>query len=415
MTVEGRRFECPLMDGLSRRLAENFRWSLENLDIANGSIFADDNIQSDHPFDSLGPRRLRVGRSGTGDPLRFRHRTALRDTVQGSTVEVTDRPRTIRCVPDDVKGPGADPKCPVLDSRTQTGHPNNPVEGLIPRHVVQLHRNLLVDTGINHDRQVMELFEHTENVPDVGILYVDTDRRAGELRIHPFDTLSTGPSGRQYRTEGHNGDDHEGQGDSANGAKGRYGILGQHCGDSPFNQSRASEAADGDRRHGFGRAEIPNSSYEGPGILLDAIGKDPGNDGVTAQFLGISKKTLASVGTRPLTGGSAIRIEAGNSTVEKLRFNFLTKEYTPTYWFNDTAFMTISNAATGKEEIYKLADTYSKMKKSSTKFGHETGWLSLADIGLDVKIEEGDTVGFGVMNATDKIVSSAILIDEGKE
>lgn len=133
-----------------------------------------------------------------------------------------------------------------------------------------------------------------------------------------------------------------------------------------------------------------------------------------ATFLGVSKKDLNAAGTQTLTGGSAIKIEAGEGTGELLRINFLTSEGTPTYWYNDIAVLTISNATTGKTEVHKIADTYSTFSKSATKFNEETGWKSLSDLGIDAKIEAGDTVGFAVLNGRDKAVSSAILIDEGK-
>lgn len=110
-----------------------------------------------------------------------------------------------------------------------------------------------------------------------------------------------------------------------------------------------------------------------------------------------------------------MKIEADNATLDEIRFNFLTNEYTPEYWYNDTAFISVSNESTGKAEVYEIADTYSDMAKSKTGFSTETGWLSLKDVGVEVVLEKGDIVGFGVMNMSDQAVSSAIFIDEGEK
>lgn len=136
--------------------------------------------------------------------------------------------------------------------------------------------------------------------------------------------------------------------------------------------------------------------------------------GQIAAFLGVKPKQIQDVADRPLTGGSAVKLEVEGGGLDGVRFNFVTDEWTPEFWFNDTAFLTVSNGETGKSEVYKLADTFSMFQSSDTKFGAETGWFSLEDIGLEVELEAGDVVGVGVMNATDQVVSSAILIDEGE-
>ena len=171
----------------------------------------------------------------------------------------------------------------------------------------------------------------------------------------------------------------------------------------------------------LGAASIVTSafgaSYDGEHLAYLDTNSSPSKvigRGKLAKFLGVSSKALNELGPTKYTGGTAIKLEVDDAGLDALRFNFLTSEWTPTYWYNDAAFMTVSNASTGRQDVYLLADTYSAMQSSGTKFKEETGWLSLSDVGLDVDLQPGDVVGFGVMNSTDKIISSAILLDEGK-
>ncbi|NEO56239.1 MAG: PEP-CTERM sorting domain-containing protein [Okeania sp. SIO3B5] len=128
------------------------------------------------------------------------------------------------------------------------------------------------------------------------------------------------------------------------------------------------------------------------------------SDFAIENFLGLTPGTLdSSLNIIDATEGSAIKqtffAKAGD--ILTFDFNFLTDEFTPDFFFNDSSFISLSN-------LDVLADTNSSVMFSLTSFFEETGYQSFSH----TFSESGTyTLGFGVVDAVDTVVDSGLLID----
>ena len=120
-------------------------------------------------------------------------------------------------------------------------------------------------------------------------------------------------------------------------------------------------------------------------------------------FLGLDAGDIESLDNGVPTEGSAIQlapitIEAGQ--VLSFNWNFLTDEGTPSF-FNDFAFVSIASPT-------ELADTNSTFVLSASPFSEETGYQSFF---FESPIDTTLTVGLGVVDVSDTVVDSGLLID----
>ena len=125
------------------------------------------------------------------------------------------------------------------------------------------------------------------------------------------------------------------------------------------------------------------------------------------DFLGLESGNIDNIGNGDATEGSAlhktIAVEAGD--VLSFDFNFLTNEFTPTF-FNDFAFVSITS-----NSLSELADTNSIFELSPTQFFEETDYDNFT-----FQFSEAGTytVGIGVVDLIDNIVDSGLLVDDLK-
>ena len=131
------------------------------------------------------------------------------------------------------------------------------------------------------------------------------------------------------------------------------------------------------------------------------------SDTALENFLGLNSGDIDSIGNGDATEGSAlhktIAVEAGD--ILSFDFNFLTNEFTPTF-FNDFAFVSIAD-----NSLSELADTNSFFELSPTEFEEETDYDNFT-----FEFSEAGTyrVGIGVVDSLDTFVDSGLLVDDFK-
>ncbi|MEC4882223.1 MAG: hypothetical protein SAL70_12910 [Scytonema sp. PMC 1070.18] len=132
------------------------------------------------------------------------------------------------------------------------------------------------------------------------------------------------------------------------------------------------------------------------------------SDSDIESFLGLKSGTLDALIEKNGIEGSAILQTFTAKAGDTLSFdwNFLTNEASDTEIFNDFAFITING------EVFKLADTFSSLFSSSAnEFDSETGFQAFS---YTVSTDGIFTLGFGVLDAGDTMMSSGLSIDNVK-
>ncbi|NEQ72367.1 MAG: PEP-CTERM sorting domain-containing protein [Okeania sp. SIO2C9] len=177
--------------------------------------------------------------------------------------------------------------------------------------------------------------------------------------------------------------------------------------------SGASAIVNGSFENGFtgwstiGDTSIEDSSFgtaPSDGNFNALMNSDFGvSESELEAFLGLGLGDIDSSLNIDATIGSGIKqtifAEAGDTLT--FDFNFLTNEFTPEEFFNDSAFVSITS-------LELLADTNSNFVTSMTPVSEETGYQSFS---FTFSETANYTLGFGVVNVGDTIVNSGLLID----
>ncbi|MEC4819473.1 MAG: hypothetical protein SAK29_40315 [Scytonema sp. PMC 1069.18] len=154
-------------------------------------------------------------------------------------------------------------------------------------------------------------------------------------------------------------------------------------------------------------AEFSSVPTEGNFQALITTGLNSVSDTALKDFLGQNFVSIDSIGNGNATQGSALRkqitVKAGD--VLSFDFNFLTNEGIPSV-FNDFAFVSIT-----PNSLSKLADTGSAFVLSPTRFFEETDYTTFT---FQFTEEGTYTVGLGVVDVTDTLVDSGLLVDNFK-
>ncbi|NEO33924.1 MAG: hypothetical protein F6K36_26615 [Symploca sp. SIO3C6] len=150
---------------------------------------------------------------------------------------------------------------------------------------------------------------------------------------------------------------------------------------------------------------VGSVSTEGEFQALITTGFGSVSDTAIENFLGLNFGAIDGVGNGNATEGSALQldtitVQAGD--VLSFDFNFLTDEFTPTF-FNDFSFVSITSSS-----VEELADTNSSFVSSLTNFFEETGYMTFI-----YQFPEAGTydVGIGVVDLIDSVVDSGLLVD----
>ncbi len=158
------------------------------------------------------------------------------------------------------------------------------------------------------------------------------------------------------------------------------------------------------------------SIFEGQALLTTASATTNNNEVTNIAsletFLGVEPFALDPSNGFGAFEGSAIKQTftaiAGDEL--ELSWNFLTNETgNPIISNNDTAFLTLVNTGNNSSNVIKLADTNSSLISSSNSLGFvdETGVNNFS-----TSLTPGEYIlGFAVVDDTDALVSSALLID----
>lgn len=137
-----------------------------------------------------------------------------------------------------------------------------------------------------------------------------------------------------------------------------------------------------------------------------------------SEFLGLSSGSLDILLDGNATEGSGIKqiFNAQGGDVIEFDYTFLTNEATPTTTFNDSAFFTLGkssdDSSVGKFAI-EIADTSDPTFSDKSVKGYSEATDTKT---IKVAISEAGTyeLGFGIVDLSDKIVDSAILVDDVK-
>ena len=130
------------------------------------------------------------------------------------------------------------------------------------------------------------------------------------------------------------------------------------------------------------------------------------SDSDLEEFLDLASGSLDGLVGGNATEGSVIKqeftVEAGD--IVSFDWNFLTNEATPSFTFNDTAFLSVSGFT------FELADTEATFVDASgvDRFNEQTGTQTLT---FSIAAAGTYTIGFGVVDVTDEIVDSGLIID----
>ena len=140
---------------------------------------------------------------------------------------------------------------------------------------------------------------------------------------------------------------------------------------------------------------------------LLTTGENSVSDAAIESFLGLSSGSLDALSTTTPSGGTvtegsalsqSFTAQAGD--ILAFDFNFLTNEATPTS-FNDLAFVSIAG-------LDVLADTNATFVNSLTPFFEETGFGTFS---FTLPTAGTFTLGVGVVDEGDTLVSSGLLVD----
>ena len=145
------------------------------------------------------------------------------------------------------------------------------------------------------------------------------------------------------------------------------------------------------------------------------------NTGIGAQSVATQDIVLGSIGIGPgyiasnfpnaMEGSLLFQIFTLDLNCNTLNFdwNFLTNETPPSQAWNDFAFAHLFDSGMSLTNSVSL-DTFSAFPGSGgPEFSHSTGWQSVSFTGLTGG--NTDTLVFGVFDAGDTVVDSALLID----
>lgn len=128
-----------------------------------------------------------------------------------------------------------------------------------------------------------------------------------------------------------------------------------------------------------------------------------------ADFLNLGVSRLVNLRPGQLYEGSAIKTTFTAKAGDILTFdwNFLTDSEEGDFmgWFNDLAFMTLS------QEVDDLADTFSPLVRSLTVYENETGYKTFQ---YRIKTAGTYTLGLAVADVGDGSSDSALLVDNVK-
>src|SRR3990172_3100626 len=158
---------------------------------------------------------------------------------------------------------------------------------------------------------------------------------------------------------------------------------------------------------GHGKAVIKDASYgSGPisgkyDLLLKNEG-DNNKDFEIEAFLGLAPGSLDALGSEA-TNGAAVKTYFNSHTGQVLSFkyNFITDEPTPSA-HNDFAFVVLV-------DLTEIANTYSVFTVSPTPFAEETGFQLFS---YTISKPGKYLLGIGVMDRTDKLIDSGLLVDD---
>lgn len=134
----------------------------------------------------------------------------------------------------------------------------------------------------------------------------------------------------------------------------------------------------------------------------------PVSDVALDNFLGQPPGTIDSLGNGNATEGSAIKqtFSASAGQTFTLDWNFLTNELTPNTPYNDFAFVSVRPLG----GTSTLADTNSRfpLLGNNNRFNDETGYNTFS---YQIPTTGTYTIGLGVVDVEDRIVSSGLLVD----
>jgi subtilisin family serine protease len=128
-------------------------------------------------------------------------------------------------------------------------------------------------------------------------------------------------------------------------------------------------------------------------------------------FLNLTPGALNNLGNGNASEGSAIKRTFTAVAGDTLTFdwNFLTNEATPSSTSNDFAFYTVSSNPTAVTAV-ELGDTTSPnfVNSPAINYVQQTGYRSVS---INIAQTGTYTLGLGVVDATDNIVNSALIVD----
>ncbi|QEH39250.1 hypothetical protein OJF2_78650 (plasmid) [Aquisphaera giovannonii] len=137
----------------------------------------------------------------------------------------------------------------------------------------------------------------------------------------------------------------------------------------------------------------------------DALAQSSVPESQLDVFLGLQDGDLSGLGNGPVLNGSALMrtITVSAGTTLSFDYNFLTNEpmTSPLDAVNDFAFLT-------SPQLSDFADTFSPLASSSTGFLRETGYKTFSET---FAMAGTYTLGIGVVNVTDGLNDSALLLD----
>jgi|GEM_PF-4986881 len=152
-------------------------------------------------------------------------------------------------------------------------------------------------------------------------------------------------------------------------------------------------------------AAVGSNPTEGTYQALVTAGNNAVSDSDLEAFLGINAGDLDALGNGDAIAGSAIQftpITVAAGDILSFDWNFLTNE-NPSDTYNDFGFVSISSG-----DLLELADTNSEFSRFAGSFGSETGYGTFTH---EFTTAGTFMVGMGVVNVTDNVINSALLVD----
>ncbi|AFZ20509.1 DVUA0089 family protein [Allocoleopsis franciscana] len=226
-----------------------------------------------------------------------------------------------------------------------------------------------------------------------------------------------------YLDQNNNGTLDTGETSTTTDANGNYSFTGLAAGtytvaevmQSGWQQTSPGAVTNGSFETGsltgwntIGSTEVQTASYgvtptQGTYQAVLTNGSGSVTDSALESFFGWSAGTLDGMGNGNATEGSAMKLStitvAAGSTLT-FDWNFLTNESTPSS-YNDFAFVSING-------LTELADTNSTFALSPTVFTEQTGYKKFS---YTFRAAGTYTIGLGVVDAGDKTVDSALVVD----